>query len=94
MRKFTALVVAIALLLAAFVTFQRTEVEQPSAISTPSANPNDPMDLTGFYSQKLSWTNCGGGFECANLAVPLNYAKPYEKVISRSEEHTSELQSH
>ena len=84
MRKFTAVFVVILLFITAFVSFQENRSQEPSAASTPSLNPADPMDLTGFYSQKLNWSNCGDGFDCANLAVPLNYEKPFEKIISIS----------
>jgi pimeloyl-ACP methyl ester carboxylesterase len=30
----------------------------------------------------LSWHDCGGGFQCANLAVPLSYAHPNGRTIS------------
>ncbi|MEN9741978.1 MAG: hypothetical protein RIR66_934, partial [Actinomycetota bacterium] len=84
MRRVIAAFVAIVLLITAFVSFQEVNPQEPSAAVTPSANPANPMDLTGFYSQELNWSDCGDGFDCANMAVPLNYEKPYEKVISIS----------
>ncbi|WP_433474982.1 alpha/beta hydrolase [Spirillospora sp. CA-142024] len=40
-----------------------------------------PAGLASFYSQKPSWKDCGGGFECATVQVPLDYSKPSgEKV--------------
>ncbi|MFI6602510.1 alpha/beta hydrolase [Nonomuraea sp. NPDC050536] len=32
--------------------------------------------LARYYSQHLAWSGCGGGFECADLKVPLDYGKP------------------
>ncbi|MEU1389346.1 MULTISPECIES: alpha/beta hydrolase [unclassified Nonomuraea] len=32
--------------------------------------------LNAFYGQRLAWSGCGSGFQCAKLAVPLDYAKP------------------
>ncbi|MEU0571316.1 alpha/beta hydrolase [Nonomuraea sp. NPDC005983] len=32
--------------------------------------------LTSFYNQRPAWSDCGGGFQCAKLKVPLDYAKP------------------
>ncbi|WP_129841584.1 alpha/beta hydrolase [Streptomyces sp. RFCAC02] len=32
-----------------------------------------PDDLLPYYEQELSWSNCGGWFECATLTVPLDY---------------------
>ncbi|GII94736.1 alpha/beta hydrolase [Sinosporangium siamense] len=31
---------------------------------------------TPYSAQKLKWRDCGAGFECAKLQVPLDYAKP------------------
>ena len=36
--------------------------------------------LLPFYTQKVSWTSCGG-FQCASVAVPLNYADPQAQTI-------------
>ncbi|MEU8250801.1 hypothetical protein [Nonomuraea sp. NPDC048916] len=35
-----------------------------------------PSGLNAFYGQRLAWSACGGGFQCAKLKVPLDYAKP------------------
>jgi len=32
-------------------------------------------------STKVSWTGCGGGFQCGTLAVPLDYSHPYRETI-------------
>jgi len=42
--------------------------------------PNDPT-LETFYGQQLSWTNCGGRFECATMTVPLTYEQPDGETI-------------
>ena len=31
---------------------------------------------------KIAWTDCGGGFECGNLVVPLDYTHPSGRTIS------------
>src|SRR5437879_5393971 len=36
---------------------------------------------TGVGASSLSWTPCSGVFECATLAVPLDYGKPDGKAI-------------
>ncbi|MFD0685906.1 alpha/beta hydrolase [Actinomadura fibrosa] len=41
-----------------------------------SRTPNSAGGLDGFYKQKPSWKDCGGGFQCATAEVPLDYAKP------------------
>jgi pimeloyl-ACP methyl ester carboxylesterase len=38
----------------------------------------------GYYGQRLSWTSCGDGFECAKLRVPLDYSNPSGKQIKIS----------
>ena len=45
-----------------------------AATTSPTASA-DPA-LATFYSQKLSWTSCGDGFQCSKLTVPLDYADP------------------
>ena len=38
--------------------------------------PPVPSGLDRYYGQKLSWAGCGGDFQCAQLEVPVDYAKP------------------
>lgn len=47
----------------------------PSASAAPTAS------LDKFYSQKLSWSECEGGAECAKLKVPVDYSKPDGQTI-------------
>lgn len=35
----------------------------------------DPS-LRAFYGQQLQWADCSGGFQCAQLTVPVDYADP------------------
>jgi pimeloyl-ACP methyl ester carboxylesterase len=51
-----------------------------SASSTTSVDPA----LASFYGQKLRWTSCGGGFECTELTVPVDYAAPTGDTIKIS----------
>jgi pimeloyl-ACP methyl ester carboxylesterase len=39
-----------------------------------------PADLLPFYTQQVSWSNCGG-FQCASISVPMNYADPQQKIL-------------
>src|SRR4051812_25390720 len=54
----------------------------PGAAAGPSASPSgrpDPADLEefkAFYTQKLDWSSCRTGFQCAKLKVPIDYTKP------------------
>ena len=84
MRKYIATITAVLLVLISAIGYNTFESEKTAPAFTPSANPNDPTDLSGYYDQVLSWENCGGGFECASLSVPLDYADPYKQAISIS----------
>jgi pimeloyl-ACP methyl ester carboxylesterase len=48
----------------------------------PSVAATAPAGLQEFYSQKVSWTSCEQGFQCANIKVPVDYAKPDAGNIS------------
>src|SRR5215469_8598018 len=41
-----------------------------------------PTTLAGFYAQRLTWTPCDSGFECARFYVPFDYAHPAGPVFS------------
>ena len=47
-----------------------------SAEAAPRTGP-----LARFYEQKLRWSSCHGGFRCARLEVPLDYAQPDGRTI-------------
>ncbi|MHB1614543.1 MAG: alpha/beta hydrolase [Actinomycetes bacterium] len=57
---------------------------RPGAVPTltpgPVTAPPAP-DLASFYSQRLRWSACGGGFQCATLAVPLDYTDPAKGTV-------------
>jgi pimeloyl-ACP methyl ester carboxylesterase len=40
----------------------------------PAAAP--PATLATYYTQHLDWQPCDGGFQCAELVVPFDYARP------------------
>jgi pimeloyl-ACP methyl ester carboxylesterase len=40
-----------------------------------------PRSLVRFYRQTLAWKDCGGGFQCATLTVPLDYQRPRAETI-------------
>ncbi|MEZ2391975.1 alpha/beta hydrolase [bacterium RCC_150] len=46
------------------------------AVADPSIAASAPAGLASYYSQKVSWTSCEQGFQCANIKVPVDYAKP------------------
>lgn len=43
----------------------------------PTASHSTPSSV----SSKLTWTDCGNGFQCANVSVPLDYAHPSGETI-------------
>ena len=56
----------------------------PSPQSTAAAAGAAEAALAPFYRQKLAWKACGGGFSCAQAAVPLDYANPRAQRIKIS----------
>ncbi|RBQ15473.1 alpha/beta hydrolase [Spongiactinospora rosea] len=48
----------------------------PDAGSAPSAA------LAPYYAQRPSWTDCGQGFQCAKVRVPLDYDDPGGRQIT------------
>lgn len=67
--------------------------ETPSGSSSSSADaakvpvlqpllPVIPAELQSYYTQKLSWRACDGGFQCATMKVPMDYAAPGGAQIS------------
>jgi len=50
--------------------------------ATTSPSPGTDPALAIFYSQKLTWSPCGDGFQCSKLTVPLDYANPTGQTIS------------
>src|SRR5688500_15640256 len=41
----------------------------------------DAAALRPFYEQQIAWATCEGGFQCAKVRVPLDYAKPDGQTI-------------
>jgi pimeloyl-ACP methyl ester carboxylesterase len=54
----------------------------PLPLLRPAHSPSATSDgLAPFYSQRLAWTSCGGGYQCTTLKVPLDYAHPKGQAI-------------
>jgi pimeloyl-ACP methyl ester carboxylesterase len=47
----------------------------------PSPKASAAASLARFYGQRLTWRDCGGGFQCGTLQVPLDYAHPSADAI-------------
>lgn len=41
-------------------------------------------DLGAYLAQKVSWDDCGGGTECAEVLAPLDYANPGRRAVTLS----------
>jgi pimeloyl-ACP methyl ester carboxylesterase len=69
---------AVATLLGAGCATQAPAPQTAPTPSAPAADATTPPSaaLAPYYTQKLTWTNCKDGFQCAKLQVPLDYAKP------------------
>ena len=48
----------------------------PEPIDGGSSAAVPPAELRELYEQELSWRECRGSMECAELEVPLDYAEP------------------
>lgn len=48
--------------------------------ATPNAS-GAPSALINYYKQTINWSNCGGGFQCGDINVPLDYTKPKGTTI-------------
>jgi pimeloyl-ACP methyl ester carboxylesterase len=52
---------------------------KPRASATVA--PSAAGGLARYYAQRLTWHDCGGGFQCSTLQVPLDYAHPDTAAI-------------
>ena len=50
---------------------------QPTAGAAPF-----PEELEAYYTQELDWSECGDGYECADVSVPMDYEQPDGETIS------------
>lgn len=56
---------------------------RPSTTNAPDTDGVD-ADLLPFYSQTLTWTECGVGFDCTDVTAPLDWENPGEGEITLS----------
>jgi pimeloyl-ACP methyl ester carboxylesterase len=59
---------------AALVVTACAGAHDPGGAAT--ASEKGPPGLDSFYHQHPAWKDCKSGFQCADIRVPLNYAKP------------------
>ncbi|MGN9783990.1 alpha/beta hydrolase [Nonomuraea sp. ZG12] len=53
----------------------------PDAVPASAQAGGGPEGTGGYDGQRLAWSACGGGFQCAKVKVPLDHAKPQGKRI-------------
>ncbi len=70
-------------------TSKPTPAPAMSTRPTPAASGNgatalDSAGLGRFYRQKPAWRDCGDGFQCTRVTVPLDYGRPAGRAIGLS----------
>ena len=84
LRRVAAVATAVALMLpvAACTGDDGGSDGDASPTTAPTSNGTDQPDggvlgsgkgLRRYYTQRVDWSDCGGGFECATVLVPLDY---------------------
>jgi pimeloyl-ACP methyl ester carboxylesterase len=58
----------------------RERINPPTTAFTPQSPPAGSTGLESYYSQRLDWQTCSGGY-CAELTVPVDYADPTGATI-------------
>jgi pimeloyl-ACP methyl ester carboxylesterase len=57
------------------------------------SQPDYPKTLSGYYAQEINWQSCNQDFQCATLAVPIDYKKlstgTFEIALLKYEARTS-----
>ena len=72
-----AVVTAAAVVVAGCTGVHEAQGSAGAPTSQAAAPPSPPpVTSAGYYGQKLDWQPCGGGFQCARLLVPVDYAHP------------------
>ena len=78
--KIAALATAIALIALSITAYQQSK-------------PDYPKTLSGYYAQEIDWKSCRQDFQCATLAVPIDYTNlstgTFEIALLKYEARTS-----
>jgi pimeloyl-ACP methyl ester carboxylesterase len=78
--KIAALATALALVALSFTAYTQSQ-------------PDYPKTLSGYYAQEINWQSCNEDFQCATLAVPIDYEKlstgTFEIALLKHEARTS-----
>ncbi len=64
-----------------------------SIASYTQSKPDYPKSLSGYYAQEINWQRCNQDFQCATLAVPIDYSRlstgTFEIALLKYEARTS-----
>jgi pimeloyl-ACP methyl ester carboxylesterase len=64
-----------------------------SVTAYQQSKPDYPKTLSGYYAQEIDWKSCRQDFQCATLAVPIDYTKlstgTFEIALLKYEARTS-----
>jgi len=52
-----------------------------SVRTSPADTTGVPDQLSNYYRQTIGWTDCGNGFQCGSINVPLDYSQPNGTTI-------------
>jgi pimeloyl-ACP methyl ester carboxylesterase len=75
-RAVLAAVVATVAILATACTGGSDQPPPYTPTAQPGSSDAPTPSLTAYYTQKAAWSDCGDGFLCATLTVPIDYAHP------------------
>jgi pimeloyl-ACP methyl ester carboxylesterase len=74
-------VAGLAVLTLAACTTNSTSAATANVTDSAAVLGGVPANLISFYTQQVSWSNCGGGFQCADVNVPMDYSNPQERTL-------------
>jgi pimeloyl-ACP methyl ester carboxylesterase len=59
-------------------------LDAPASSAPPARVQPEPLGSNGAVAPRLQWRRCGGSFQCATAAVPLDYHQPHDAMITLS----------
>jgi pimeloyl-ACP methyl ester carboxylesterase len=57
-------------------------LDAPASSAPPARVQPEPLGSNGAVAPRLQWRRCGGSFQCATAAVPLDYHQPHDAMIT------------
>ncbi len=62
----------------------KENLDAPASPAPPARVQPEPLGSNGAVAPRLQWHRCGGSFQCATAAVPLDYHQPHDAMITLS----------